>query len=132
MYSMQINNILNTINSIKYLYYSKSKKKKIIIIFTNITNFLIKKFIEEGFIKNIRKYKKKKLSFIFKKYKKKYYKLLLKQISRPSLRIYSNYKKIPKYLGGVGIIYFSTCKGIIKDQEVKLNKIGGEVLYYIW
>nr|WDD58080.1 ribosomal protein S8 [Thismia javanica] len=114
-----------------HLNVNKIIKKKIRVILINITKFLIIKFLQEGFIKYIRKYKIKKkifLSFIFKKYK-----LLLKQISRPSLRIYSNYKKIPKFLlGRVGIIFFSTSKGIIKDQEVKLTKIGGEILYYMW
>nr|WDD58101.1 ribosomal protein S8 [Thismia rodwayi] len=130
---MKISNISNIITSIRNLHLKK--KKKIQVIFTKITKILIKNFFQEGFIKNIRKYKKKLINiYIFISFliKKNINKPILKQISRPSLRIYSNYKKIPKFFGGVGITYYSTSKGIIKDQEVKFNKIGGEVLYYIW
>ncbi|KAK2965088.1 hypothetical protein RJ640_012562, partial [Escallonia rubra] len=37
--------------------------------------------------------------------------LNLKRISRPGLRIYSNYQRIPRILGGMGIVILSTSRG---------------------
>nr|AIT93531.1 ribosomal protein S8 [Prasiolopsis sp. SAG 84.81] len=56
----------------------------------------------------------------------------LKRISRPGLRIYANYKEIPKVLGGMGIAILSTSKGIMTDREARFHKIGGEILCSIW
>ncbi|KAL0912903.1 hypothetical protein M5K25_016318 [Dendrobium thyrsiflorum] len=54
--------------------------------------------------------------------------MILKRISRPGLRIYSNYQRIPKILGGMGIVILSTSRGIMTDREARLEKIGGEIL----
>jgi small subunit ribosomal protein S8 len=56
----------------------------------------------------------------------------LKRVSSPGLRVYSNYKKIPKILNGMGTIIVSTSKGLMTDQEARVNKIGGEILFTIW
>ena len=58
--------------------------------------------------------------------------LNLKRISRPGLRIYSNYQRIPRILGGMGIVILSTSQGIMTDREARLERIGGEILCYIW
>ena len=58
--------------------------------------------------------------------------LNLKRISRPGLRIYSNYEKIPRILGGMGIVILSTSRGIMTDREARLERVGGELLCYIW
>ena len=58
--------------------------------------------------------------------------LNLKRISRPSLRIYSNYQRIPRILGGMGTVILSTSRGIMTDREARLERIGGEILCYIW
>uniref|UniRef100_A0A2K2CBN2 Small ribosomal subunit protein uS8c n=1 Tax=Populus trichocarpa TaxID=3694 RepID=A0A2K2CBN2_POPTR len=41
--------------------------------------------------------------------------LNLKCISRPGLRIYSNYQQIPRILDGMGIVILSTSRGIMTD-----------------
>ena len=56
----------------------------------------------------------------------------LKRISRPGLRIYAGAEELPKVLGGLGIAIISTNKGVITDKEARKEKIGGEVLAYIW
>nr|YP_010890406.1 ribosomal protein S8 [Mitrastemon yamamotoi]USS58002.1 ribosomal protein S8 [Mitrastemon yamamotoi] len=62
----------------------------------------------------------------------KYNNVNIKQISHSGRQIYSNYKKIPRVLEGMGIIIISTSKGLMTDQKAKLEKIGGEILCYIW
>jgi small subunit ribosomal protein S8 len=57
---------------------------------------------------------------------------LLKRVSRPGLRVYSNHKELPKVLGGIGIAIVSTSKGIMTDREARRQGIGGEVLCYVY
>jgi small subunit ribosomal protein S8 len=52
--------------------------------------------------------------------------------SKSGLRIYSNYREIPKVLGGMGIVILSTSQGILTDREARQKKIGGEILCYVW
>lgn len=56
----------------------------------------------------------------------------LKRISKPGLRIYANVEQLPRVLNGLGIAIISTSKGIITDKEARNQKLGGEVLAYIW
>ncbi len=56
----------------------------------------------------------------------------LKRLSSPGLRIYCSYKKIPRILNGMGTIIISTSKGLMTDNEARMNKIGGEILFSIW
>ncbi|MGX8728393.1 MAG: 30S ribosomal protein S8, partial [Lachnospiraceae bacterium] len=46
--------------------------------------------------------------------------------------IYAGAEELPKVLGGLGIAIISTNKGVITDKEARKQKIGGEVLAYIW
>lgn len=68
------------------------------------------------------------------KYGNKYERVIsnLKRISKPGLRVYAGYEELPKVLGGLGIAIISTSKGIMTDREARKNKVGGEVLAYVW
>ena len=56
----------------------------------------------------------------------------LKRISKPGLRVYAKSNEIPKVLNGLGIAIISTSKGIMTDKEARKQKLGGEVLAYLW
>lgn len=56
----------------------------------------------------------------------------LKRISKPGLRVYAKNSEIPKVLNGLGIAVISTSNGIITDREARKQKVGGEILAYIW
>ena len=56
----------------------------------------------------------------------------LKRISKPSCRIYSRYKKIPRVLNGLGINIVSTSKGVLTDREARKMGIGGEIICSVW
>nr|YP_010512921.1 ribosomal protein S8 [Platymiscium pubescens]UXL84410.1 ribosomal protein S8 [Platymiscium pubescens] len=106
---------------------------------TNITENIVKMLLREGFIENVRKHRERGqfylvLTLRYRRNRKGSYKTSfnLKRISTPGLRIYSNYQKIPRILGGMGIVILSTSKGIMTDREARLERIGGEVLCYIW
>lgn len=56
----------------------------------------------------------------------------LKRISKPSLPVYTKAEDLPRVLNGLGIAIISTSKGIMTDKEARKQKIGGEVLAYVW
>ena len=56
----------------------------------------------------------------------------LKRISKPGLRVYAKVDEIPRVLNGLGIAIISTSKGIMTDKQAREQKVGGEVLAYIW
>ena len=56
----------------------------------------------------------------------------LKRSSTPGRRIYSGYSEIPRVLNGLGIAIVSTSKGLMKDQEARRNKLGGELVCTVW
>jgi small subunit ribosomal protein S8 len=56
----------------------------------------------------------------------------LQRVSRPGLRHYSGVDDLPRILNGLGIAIISTSKGLMTDKEAKKEKIGGEVLCYVY
>lgn len=54
------------------------------------------------------------------------------RVSRPGLRRYTGTDEIPRVLNGLGIAIISTSKGLMTDKEAKNEKIGGEVLCYVY
>nr|YP_009415528.1 30S ribosomal protein S8 [Apterosperma oblata]ASM42360.1 30S ribosomal protein S8 [Apterosperma oblata] len=116
------------------------RKRVVRIASTNITENIVKIFLREGFIENVRKQQESKKYFLVstlrhrRNRKRPYSRNIfnLKRISRPGLRIYSNYQRIPRILGGMGVVILSTSRGIMTDREARLEGIGGEILCYIW
>nr|UVH67331.1 ribosomal protein S8 [Eriocaulon decemflorum]UVH67671.1 ribosomal protein S8 [Eriocaulon decemflorum] len=129
--------IANFITSIRNA--DMNQKRTVQVASTNLTKNIAEILLREGFIENIRKHEKNnKVFFVltlpYRKTQKKLYKArtVLKRISRPGLRIYSNSQRIPKILSGIGIVILSTSRGIMTDREARLQRIGGEILCYIW
>ena len=56
----------------------------------------------------------------------------LKRISKPGLRVYAASNDLPKVLNGLGIAIVSTNKGIMTDKDARSQKLGGEVLAFVW
>ncbi|MBW7896182.1 MAG: 30S ribosomal protein S8 [Opitutaceae bacterium] len=56
----------------------------------------------------------------------------LKRVSKPGRRLYYSYTEIPRVLNGLGISILSTSKGLMKDQDCRRNKAGGELVCNIW
>ena len=56
----------------------------------------------------------------------------LTRVSTPGLRQYTGAQKLPRVLNGLGIAIISTSKGVMTDKEAKTQKIGGEVLCYVY
>ena len=116
-----------------------NRKGTVRIPSTNITENLVKILLREGFIENVRKHQENNKYFLVLTLRHRRNRkgpcktvLNLKRISRPGLRIYSSYQRIPRILGGMVIVILSTSRGIMTDREARLEGIGGEILCYIW
>ncbi len=56
----------------------------------------------------------------------------LQRASRPGLRHYAGVDNMPRVLNGLGIAIISTSQGLMTDKEARKEKIGGEVLCYVY
>jgi small subunit ribosomal protein S8 len=56
----------------------------------------------------------------------------IQRVSRPGLRKYIGVDEMPRVLNGLGIAIISTSQGLMTDKEAKKEKIGGEVLCYVY
>ena len=56
----------------------------------------------------------------------------LKRVSRPGLRRYVGAEEIPRVLGGMGISIISTPRGVLSGREARRQKVGGELLAFVW
>lgn len=56
----------------------------------------------------------------------------LKRVSTPGLRQYTGYKDMPRVINGLGIAILSTSQGVMTDKEATAQKIGGEVLCFVY
>lgn len=56
----------------------------------------------------------------------------LSRISKPGLRKYVHVGSIPRVINGLGIAILSTSKGVMTDKEARKEKVGGEVLCYVY
>ncbi len=56
----------------------------------------------------------------------------IQRASKPGRRLYFKYTEIPKVLGGMGISILSTSRGILKNQEARKQKVGGELICTLW
>jgi small subunit ribosomal protein S8 len=91
---------------------------------------------DEGFIKNYRVLDDGKQGTlrVYLKYGAGNEKMItgLVRVSTPGRRVYVGHTQIPSILGGMGVAVLSTPQGVVTDREARKQKIGGEVLAYVW
>jgi small subunit ribosomal protein S8 len=91
---------------------------------------------EEGFIKNYRVLEDDKQGTlrVYLKYGQANEKMIsgLVRVSSPGRRVYVTHDKIPTILAGMGVTIVSTSRGVVTDREARKQKVGGEVLAYVW
>src|SRR5574341_56033 len=91
---------------------------------------------DEGFIKNFRLLENTKQGTlrVYLKYGAANEKMIsgLVRVSTPGRRVYVAHGRIPPILGGMGVALLSTAKGVVTDRDARKQKMGGEVLAYVW
>ncbi|AHL31325.1 30S ribosomal protein S8 [Candidatus Karelsulcia muelleri] len=113
-------------NMIVEMQYSKIKKDIINILYNQglISSYKIERRKKDKFVIKVAiKYNKYTGTSVIK---------CIKRISKPSLRQYCKYKKIPRVLNGLGIAILSTSKGIMTDKIARQTKLGGEIICLIY
>ncbi len=56
----------------------------------------------------------------------------LTRISKPGRRVYRGRRELPRVLSGTGIAILTTPKGVMTAQQARRERVGGEVLCYVW
>ena len=97
---------------------------------------ILKIMKEEGFISDYElvKGKPERLIKIRLKYGDNNQSLIngIERISKPGLRIFAQHNDITRVYGGIGIAILSTSKGVITGQQAWKQKVGGEIICYVW
>lgn len=86
-----------------------------------ISDYKTKKTKNKGFINISLKYIDKKPAIT-----------KIKSISSPGLRVYTNSKKIPRPLQGMGLAIISTPIGVMSGRKAYKRNLGGEVICEIY
>ena len=56
----------------------------------------------------------------------------IQRVSKPGLRLYCGYKDLKPVLQGMGISVISTSRGVMSDRKARAERLGGELLCYVW
>ena len=113
----------------------RSKKEKVDVRNSRLTQRILDVFKKEGYIKNYKVIADKKQGMIrvYLRYQDKTPVITeIKRISKPGLKVYVEKKKVPRVLRGLGTAVISTSKGVMTGKEARRDKTGGEVICYIW
>ncbi len=112
-----------------------AKKHNIIVSYSKIKESIIKILFNEGYIKKYNLFKInnfKKILIYLKYFLNKPVISEIKRVSKPSLRIYYNYKNLPIIYSGLGVLIISTSLGLLTNKEAYRLKVGGEIICYIF
>ena len=104
---------------------ASNMKKAIVQILVDegyVQSFTVKEDGKQGVIRVALKYTEDKKAVITG----------LRRVSKPGLRIYARCEDMPKVMKGLGIAIVSTPKGVMTDRQARKEKVGGEVLAFVW
>lgn len=115
---------------------SRAKKEIVQIPASRLKKDIVQILDDEGYIKRFEVVKEDNFDVIVVhlKYKTDNEEVItgLKRISTPGLRVYAKKDGMPRVLGGLGIAILSTSKGVMTEKEAMVQRVGGEVLCYVW
>ncbi len=115
---------------------SRAKMPVVEVRGSNMSAGILSIFKKNDFISNLKLMKDNKQGVL--RVYLKYFKdgapaiLGIKRISRPGLRVYKKTDELPKVYSGLGIAVISTPKGLMTDSQAREEKLGGEIICYIW
>ena len=114
----------------------KSKHEMVDIPASNMKKAIVEILVNEGYVKKytVISDDKQNIIRVTLKYDENKKNIItgLKRVSKPGLRIYSRVEDMPRVLKGLGIAIISTSKGVMTDRRARKEKVGGEVLAFVW
>ena len=115
---------------------NSAKHETVDVPVSNMKKAIAEILLEEGYIKSyeIIDDGKQGMIHITLKYGANKEKVIsgLQRVSKPGLRVYAGAQELPRVLKGLGIAIVSTSKGIMTDKKARQEKVGGEVLAFVW
>ncbi|OGH03041.1 MAG: 30S ribosomal protein S8 [Candidatus Levybacteria bacterium RIFCSPHIGHO2_01_FULL_37_17] len=113
-----------------------AKRKEVLLPYSKVNKEIGKILVKEGFLEDLKddaSTGRKSLRATIK-YERRIPVLTdVEIISKPSLRIYGNIKKINEIKKrGKRRVIISTSKGIMTSEDAEKKGIGGEILFAIW
>lgn len=113
-----------------------SKRKEVVLPFSNINKEIGKVLVKEGFLESIKEESndnKKELKAVISYENRIPVMSGVIILSKPSLRIYSSSKKLSDIAKrGKRRVIVSTNQGVMTSVEAQKKGLGGEVLFSIW
>lgn len=106
-------------------------KQTVSVRYSNLILRLVKLLQTEGYLEKVSK-NKGEIIVALKYSDRKPALSDITRISKPSLRVYKGVKDLPRVLNGLGIAVVSTPKGLMTDKQARKQKLGGEVLAFVW
>ncbi|MBU0629710.1 MAG: 30S ribosomal protein S8 [Candidatus Margulisbacteria bacterium] len=114
----------------------KVKKEAVDIPHSSVKEGIVKILQEEGFVGKfdiVARMNKKVLRVALKYNENRKSPIVgVKRISTPGRRVYVGSQAIPRVQSGFGLAIISTPKGLMTDDNARRQKIGGEVLCFVW
>jgi len=114
-------------------------KTEVFVPYSNLKEAIAKILVKEGYLNKIKneklkiknkEYKVLKLGLKYEGKKRAIEKII--RVSKPGLRVYSSYKRLPRPLSGFGMAIISTSQGLMTGRQARKKKLGGEVICKIW
>jgi len=109
-----------------------ASKKGVSIPYSKLVFNLCNLLVKEGFISSCQKEGEREVKVTLKYEGRESVLTDVKRISKPGLRVYQGSKSLPRVLNGLGIAIISTPKGLMTDKQARKEKLGGEVMAYVW
>lgn len=124
-YLTRIRNAIMAKHKVVEIPASKLKKEMTRILYEKgyILSYKFEEDNKQGIVKIALKYHPETNTSAIKK---------LERVSKPGLRKYADADSIPRVLNGLGIAIITTSQGVVTDKEARDQRIGGEVLCYVY
>ncbi|TVZ25747.1 SSU ribosomal protein S8P [Gillisia sp. Hel_I_86] len=124
-YLTRIRNAVSANHRVVEIPASNLKKEITKILFDQgyILSYKFEDTTAQGTIKIALKYDKLTKDPVIKK---------IQRISKPGLRKYAGANEVPRILNGLGIAIVSTSHGVMTGRQAQAEKVGGEVLCYVY
>ncbi|MBI4343240.1 MAG: 30S ribosomal protein S8 [Candidatus Omnitrophica bacterium] len=115
---------------------SRTRQASVDLFASRLTERILDVLKQEGFIRNYRAVGEQPSLRRLRVYLKYVQRMPAIQqvvrVSKPGERIYRRSTALPRVLRGLGVAVLSTSKGIMTEREAARQRVGGEVLCYVW
>ncbi len=114
-----------------------AKKNQAVLPYSKIKEKIAKIFLSQGYLNQVKKEslknKQGEVLICDLKYEKNSSVIRnIQRVSKPGMRVYLSWKKLPRPSFGMGISIISTSKGLMTNAEAIKKRLGGEVVCKIW